>query len=308
MALLVQGPASGFDSWLALQRGLTNQKVLLLYLAFDTEVPGYGRTAGGESWTRAFHAANTTWTSGRNALARAALQQEASVGFKFKYWAFFDSDVDHLACAACTHIPVQQPAHSACCLDVYVSYLASPQQWASVAFYNPSALPGQVQGVMSQVAPLNILQVDCSDAKGQAFHREAIPALLPYIDSLDADSWHASQALLFCFQASCLKGYNVLLSGFAIQAVGESHSSYPRGRDMEKEAQALASDLEPYGVFPATISYASYGQGDCGRIRGQWTSSYTVEESARWKAAYPFLLCRQLLHRRFVRLHSDAAK
>jgi hypothetical protein len=47
------------------------------------------------------HDPHSTWTSGRNALAKEISRSEEAAGKKYKYWSFHDADTWDLSCERC---------------------------------------------------------------------------------------------------------------------------------------------------------------------------------------------------------------
>ncbi len=179
VALAVQGECLDLPLWQTLlSRQHHLHQIQLFFLAYDKhpkecQLPGFPSDP-----SALIHGPNTTWTGGRNALAKAIYWAEQGQGLTFKYWLFADADMVHLECHYCRHLEGEfQPA---CCYDQLVHFLLGSGQFAVVAV-NAYQQDEGAHGLFSRH--------ECPDAMLNAFHRAAVPILLPYDGGLDSISW-----------------------------------------------------------------------------------------------------------------------
>lgn len=140
---------------------------------------------------RVWHEPGTVWSSGRNALARAAYAAEMSRGVKYRYWVFFDEEI--LGCAGCDDQPTRAPS---CCMDYMIrDVLLGPYNFAMLGQHNGPRTSNREPFSEAQMRTFDMH--DCPDAKMAAIHRDAAPVLLPYIPDLDRTAgWWSSQVFI----------------------------------------------------------------------------------------------------------------
>ena len=133
----------------------------------------------------------TVWSTGRNALARAAYAAEASRGAKYRYWVFFDEEI--LVCAGCEDQLTRAPS---CCMDYMIrDVLLGPYNFAMLGQHNGPRTSNREPLSEAQMRTFDMH--DCPDAKMAAIHRDAAPVLLPYIPDLDRTAgWWSSQVFI----------------------------------------------------------------------------------------------------------------
>ncbi len=161
--------------------------------------------------------------------------------------------------------------------------------------------PGHPNGFVAR-NPATILRMDCLDAMKNAIHREAVPLLLPYVDSLDKVSWWMSQAVQFYLSAGCLAGYGAILGGYE-EAMAPQHSAYPRGLNYTLIQKAVYAVVQPAGLVPWPITPAHVlHQGHCSNQSGAGVEELAVDRvysSGNWMVSEPFLTCKAALKKRF---------
>jgi hypothetical protein len=144
--------------------------------------------------------------------------------------------------------------------------------------------------------------MDCLDGMKNAIHREAVPVLLPYVDSLDKVSWWMSQGVQFYLSAGCLARYGAVLGGYE-EAMVSQHSTYPRGLDDTLIQKAVYAVVEPAGLLPWPINPAHVlHQGHCTNLSRPGEEELAVDwvySSGNWMVTEPFLTCKAALKKRF---------
>jgi hypothetical protein len=97
VALAVQGKKEGMQAWIDTYGQMrSNARVALFLLTYDSpQACSVGIFC--------YCYPNTTWTVGRNKLAKKIMRVEEESGQKFKYWAFHDADTWDLHCSVCRY-------------------------------------------------------------------------------------------------------------------------------------------------------------------------------------------------------------
>jgi hypothetical protein len=324
VAFGVQGRAASMAQWLPFYRQWASRAAVTLFLlAYDapfncSAAAEASLSAGGPPHTVCLFAPGTTWTTGRNALARAMFHAEEARGARFRYWAFSDHDTISVTCARCPAMVTPGDAGAACCMDSFVSRLVGPLGFATVGPVNAvvdHASPPFVQHPNDPMFELSYFMADCSDAALQAFHREAVPTLLPYFHELDAESWWSSQALLFFGQFGCLRGANVV-PGMNFRATNNDHAPYPRQRNFQAEQGVIQGRYPSLGPWPIwfespILGPAATGQGDCGGTKQGWrivnaSDPVDAATSAGWRYTREYAACMAVTAPRFCSFMRDA--
>ena len=190
----------------------------------------------------------TTWTTGRNVLAQAMYREEVKRFKQYESWVFSDADSWLMDCARCP----TGDLGAACCWDyMFRDVLLSNYSFATVATWALEEECRPVEHLSNDTVLDNtFIFRDCADAQVQAFHRDAVPILLPYHPDLDSSSWWSSQALLFKYASGCLRDANVVL-GRRFQSQSILHKGYPKGRDFAKENSTVVN------LFPSIADVLS---------------------------------------------------
>lgn len=164
--------------------------------------------------------------------------------------------------------------------------------------------PGHVKKgvVTAPESPFELFRVDCIDAMMNAYHREALPVVLPYISILDNVSWWLSQALEFHTMQGCLSGGTAVLGGYGEPPLQE-HSPYPQGRNDALERATVDQVFGSRGLVPWPIGGQFMEQGNCGALPLPAGQPELISEisfrSAVWMTSKSYLACRRALQARF---------
>ncbi len=243
VAIGIQGTCEEANVWrVILSEQHHRHQTEHFFLMYDQSPATCKSTIGSPAITQnVISGLGSSWSTGRNTLAQAIYRAEQLHSLTYKYWLFSDADAGSMQCVYCTHlVSIRQ---TACCVDQFVSFLVGPQQFAVVAF-NAYWVDETLNSTFSRH--------DCPDAMFNAFHRKAIPLLLPYIDDMDAQSWWYSQAMLFHVSVGCLKGGTVTLGGFYADPDSPgNHANYPRGYERQVASALLThhfADLIPWPI------------------------------------------------------------
>ena len=293
LPLLCRGKCNDFLLWQDLVAHQHNAyQVDLFFLVFEAQVDVCHDAASSVLNSTVVYGPNTTWSSGRNMLAKAIYRKEQTMGSEYKYWIMSDSDVRRLKCHNCRHRGGDKEA--SCCFDLFVQFLLGPQQFAMVAIneydQNPEAYS-------------HFSQHECPDAMLNAFHRAAVPVLLPYNDAMEDVSWWLSQEILFHLTYGCVKGGVVTLGGYSLLETDTEHAKYPRGLDGASPMETIKQHYRPLIPWPITSAGHKLLQRQCmSSGAAGWTPTFTSSsKSSAWQRSQAFEVCLKVLQPHFIR-------
>ena len=204
---------------------MDGSNIFLIFLIYK-----YNHTHVGDDWI-AYHEKNTTWTTGRNSLARKAFDLELTRRKPFKYWIFCDEDT-RLKCK-----------YGDCW-----SNLRSLLDVTSVPTISVQPKMSANNSVFDNAPNASLFQTDTYDAQMNALSRADIPILLPYVTDGDATSWWISQAVHCRVMRACFPVSGLIPADF--WTLNEQHTAYKRGRDVDLEQQLVIDSYSPYGTVP----------------------------------------------------------
>jgi hypothetical protein len=262
IAVAVQGDAHSISKWHAvLERMRTRNDVAFFGLIWGVGlinqdfVAEWGKN---NSAIKIFSEPNSTWTEGRNSLARAIYSAEVARGKQFQAWTFADSDIWHgVECSRCPFTVPLGPEGSACCLDYLFQDVVLNEHYVfpTISSMVEDDERSKLQPLMNtSTIDATFVFRDCADAQLQVFDRQAVPVLLPYHSELDGRSWWSSQSILFQYLSGCFSGSNVVL-GRDFRCASNDHNPYPRGElDLAKELEIVATLFPELMTFPLNIS------------------------------------------------------
>ncbi len=297
VAIGVQGSCDDYIIWCdVIQQQHLHHQIDFFFLIFDVDTTTcFRRINHTESLAHhVFHTANTTWTTGRNTLAREMFAAEQEADILYKYWLFSDADVaSDLQCGQCKHLIGMKA--TVCCMDQFVQFLTGPQQFAVVTLYlfNQEEEDGNLH--------TQFRRHDCADAMFNAIHREAVPVLLPYLHDLDQQSWWYAQAVVYHLSIGCLNGGTVTLGGFYEMSPG-AHASYPRGYEHEATSALIKQHfhkLIPWPLFTSEIFLKQPNCVDGNLVRPQAKFTDACMTYA-WRSTTEFKACSTALRGRFT--------
>lgn len=252
------------------------------FLVFDVDpqecLPGYDVLRSQHSL---IYSPGSTWNAGRNSIAKNMHMQELTSGTQYKYWVFADQDARYLDCEYCKHMPLNDRV--SCCYDHFLHFLLGPQQFAVVAL-NANQQDANAYADFSRH--------ECVDAQLNAFHRAAVPLLLPYTTELDNTSWWYSQYILYHVSYGCLRGGIVTLGGFVWTE--SEHSSYPKGVDQSVGLVSLKKIYSALIPWPIATSDKPMMQLGCLSMEmyHPWERRFTSAcKSSAWHAAHEYKAC-----------------
>lgn len=224
--LLVQGQHHLFDVWKH-RANLAN--VDLIYGAFDV---------GSCDDPLCVSLQGTTWTSGRNQLAKYAYYREINSRQTYEHWTFADADVI-LKCITkgSTNDKDFQPVDE--CFALYFQFVHTANQPVAVVFHFGSHWYSDAIENVKEKAIVNIASYD---AIFNTFRRNVVHLFLPYSTDLDSNSWWSSQAISWHF-LQCLAPRMATAPAFIFYD-NPGHLPYPRNqRDLALERAVAVTRL-----------------------------------------------------------------
>jgi hypothetical protein len=182
----------------------------------------------------------TTWTTGRNLLYERAIDEERQQGWRWAYFNFGDGDIQADCPLAEQLLKTNQTNGDELVFAPHFRSLINIQQSINIKFktnqcfilidtflLSVSPAIGSIGGMM--IPPLfdGLLAqiVYHVDAMFNAFHRDALPFVLPYCARYDDRSWWTSQAILI-YRSLCLYGHAIQFN--AVYITRQKHRAYPR--------------------------------------------------------------------------------
>ena len=271
------------------ERILTNpnlQHVDLLLGVFDETVESLGCDAF-QSRVACLSSQGTTWTTGRNALARAAYRMEHQT--PYTYWTFADADIT-LACL--TDAPQLDLQFSERCFDAYDRFLQQTMAPAAALI---------MVGQSDATKDMYMSSIEAFDGCFNSFHREAVHVLLPYRPDQDAVTWWSSQAI-FWYKLQCFAP-TYASAPLNVFYANPDHNPYPHNpRDKQVERQIGMESLGSLAsVFkPAPEDYVPAYPGDPPQFVPEKVRRIDKQPDLRWRSAESFRQCSRALSRGFM--------
>jgi len=264
--------------------------------------------------------ATTTWTSGRNELLQLMYAHEVERGEQFTYWVTADGDASHNDCTQCP--PTRPPDYTsaACCWDTLLGPTLNSDGLAFAMVGTTLATeelpffgePHRSHGSNPSTIRQYFLR-DCTDGQTMAFHRDAVPLILPFHEEMDHQSWWASQALLFAYSSACLRGGCAVLEG-NIHIWDNEHflinRNSPDGNEMNTLLERKNPQLWGHLIIPerqcAAAEHIRNNRQDniiylaSGDNIGETVSNIQVAPRVRWNETCAFSLCKKYRHANFI--------
>jgi hypothetical protein len=202
----------------------------------------------------------TTWTTARNMLFERALVEEHQQGWRWAYFTFGDGDIEVDCPLAQKLLKTNQTTGDELVIAQHFRFLIDIQQSLNInnktdqCFILFDTFLLSVSPAISAIAGMatptifdDLLTqiVYHIDAMFNAFHRDAIPFVLPYCARYDARSWWTSQAILI-YRSLCLYGHAIQFNAVCIAR--QKHREYPRRGDpwaIDEDMNLVPSSLIP---------------------------------------------------------------
>jgi hypothetical protein len=180
----------------------------------------------------------TSWTSGRNLLAKAAYQREMLRNTRYSYWTFADADI----VLFCDIDNTQTLQINSNCFSIYDQFLQKTLLPITCLIQH---------GQFGHHSNSYMSQLEAFDACFNSFHRDSIPVLFPYRPNQDAVTWWSAQAI-FWYRIQCFAPFfaSAPLNIFYANA---EHNPYPRNpRDKQEEHRIGVEYMGTLAsIFPA---------------------------------------------------------
>jgi hypothetical protein len=171
----------------------------------------------------------TTWTTGRNALAKAAFKREIYRRVQYTYWTFIDADIV-IRCIVDGMPGLQSNDKCLAKYDLILQQTLHP----IVALMS--------EGYMAVQEDSFLTSITAFDACWNSMHRRAIPVLLPYQADQDHVSWWSSQAI-FWFRMGCFAPHYASVP-LSVVYNNPEHNPYPRNQRNWEEESAIGRRIQ----------------------------------------------------------------
>ncbi len=268
-----------------------------------------------------------SWTTGRNELMQKIYRHEIERGEQYTYWVFVDADTVHLDCTICSPSLPPNYTSMACCWEQLIGNVLTSDDFLFATL--GSVLAAEELSYLGPVpeGSRQFFLRDCTDAQLQAFHREAVPLVLPYQEEHEGRSWWSSQAALFSFTSACLRGSNaVATENFKVRNNQHVHgggagvdwggldtilqAQNPNiwGHIMDKNRRCQAHIPRASGevVYQDAVINIQTGETE-GAKSGKTLSNISVVSMVRWNETCAFAACNATRYERFVTLVGKGA-
>lgn len=154
----------------------------------------------------------STWTSGRNKLFEEAMKHQI-----YDYYVFLDDDLD-ISYTTINNFELQLN-------NLPLDYpIITPNTWNYNKRISGYKIDYNRKGLHNDM--FKIQTVDWFDGAFNAFHKDTIQQLLPYIDAYDSKSWYYSQLLLILKSNFFFKNKLIQLNSIYLNNL--NHSQYPK--------------------------------------------------------------------------------
>ena len=229
---------------------------------------------------------STTWTTARNLLLATAMAEEHRQGWRWAYFNFGDGDIqvdcpmaqkllqsnqtdgDEIVLADHFRSLINRTINKDECFVLFDSFLLS---------VSPAIAVIDSMGTEEIYVDLFAQIVYHVDAMFNAFHRDAIPFVLPYCARYDQRSWATSQAILV-YRSLCLYGHIIQLN--SMHVTRQIHRPYPQSLN------PWEMDNDMNFVPPSLLSLQSYMQ------QGRVISPLVLRFYSGWSLARTSEECR----------------
>ena len=229
---------------------------------------------------------STSWTTARNLLLATAMTEEHRQGWRWAYFNFGDGDIqvdcpmaqkllqsnqtdgDEIVLADHFRSLINRTINKDECFVLFDSFLLS---------VSPAIAVIDSMGTEEIYVDLFAQIVYHVDAMFNAFHRDAIPFVLPYCARYDQRSWATSQAILV-YRSLCLYGHIIQLN--SMHVTRQIHRPYPQS------VNPWEMDNDMNFVPPSLLSLQSYMQ------QGRVISPLVLRFYSGWSLARTSEECR----------------
>jgi hypothetical protein len=225
IAIAVMGEASTFSRWYHVlsEQETHSQQLSFIYGAYDDkQVSDENQQRCNEQvHFQTCHAdfiPNTTWTQGRNILARHILKIEKQQDQEFDFWIFADDDLELVS---------STPTAGKSQGELWQSVLEQLRQASGLSGHKLSQFTVTL-AYHPEIPQGGWVGVSTYDANFAVFSRWAVPYLLPYAIPRPGDSEWISQAALFCVTQTCFPSSVGVLPDMI--SSNEIHREYPKDR------------------------------------------------------------------------------
>ena len=247
---MVMGERHFFPEWYSRLAPIDGIDIDFVYGSWDKEIEF---ECVGKIRCDSMFLSNTTWTTGRNALALRAAEMEVERGKKYDYWMFADDDVS----LVCNPDEEDHILGKGSCWQKYFNLVISDYVTGSDKVSSVGMRFGN--GNLNLNHSEMVGATSFTDALLAVFKRNAVPYLLPYVYLRPGMSQWMSQAALFCIMKKCMPQSQILPPFKVVQMVNGLSREYPRGLNKTFMEEVVADNFN-LTELDFTIPPNLYGQ------------------------------------------------
>lgn len=200
----------------------------------------------------------TTWASGRNALYQRAWKRKAN----YRYYIFADDDILLEYNSQVNQSVKHQPE-----LRTFENFLLEVEPAVGCVdyeFHHPASLIRTVRKNCLNKLDLSLLPMVGFDPLLNAFHRDALPHLLPYPVEYEKESWWYSHSIVSISIEFKFRGQAVMYPGITV--FNTLHRPYPKNMTHDKDVFRTALDRKISQIperFRNHYAVTSYRNSEC---------------------------------------------
>lgn len=264
--VLVQGEASAFSTWYhrikEVAETYNNDSgggVTLIFASYDVPLSplheplcrgGIVSVDSSRFSCQTMFIPQTTWTQGRNLLARAALCAEERIGHQFLYWTFSDDDAEMVCHVQQPGVPMEQSPRGVACWQRWFRLIQDQLYGADVPVVAAVVSELQDPTYYPAFVPSSYTVTDYYGKELNSFHRNYVEHLMPYcLLAKESSEWNSQAAHGFLMEA-CFHHMGILPQQFRV--TNEVHRDYARHlnftqmrRDALHNYQSFVPHLSP---------------------------------------------------------------
>ena len=231
---MVMGERKFFPKWYSRLAEIDGINIDFVYGSWDKEIEF---ECVGKIRCDTMHLSNTTWTTGRNAMALRAAEMEVARGKKYDYWMFADDDLDFV----CDPDYENDIFGKGSCWQKYFDFVISDYVTGS----NKISSVGTRLGGNRKKNPKGEMvgATSFTDAFLAVFKRSAVPYLLPYVYLRPGMSQWMSQAAVFCIMKECMPQSQLIPPPKIVKGVNQLSREYVRGQSKAFMAEVAADNF-----------------------------------------------------------------
>jgi hypothetical protein len=260
--------------WVTLANATRTDVVILCWKDENCGDPELNKN-GSVNWV---YRPGQSWTFSRNVLLSLALEKERIENKEYQYLIFADADAELIL----DETVKQKYENNVTSFAGNVSEQLFPYRYFEYMMheYQPpfgctSKRPWNCYNNEADIVPIRYC-----DADFNAFHRKAVPILLPYATTFDSKNWYASRCVLL-YRMLCVDGYPLQVNGYSpVPEEKEEHAPYPKKGDAWQIARSIVDEYLP----PLIASEVKNKNVSLQEVKCMYSKA---EKRANWTSAIP---------------------